>query len=64
MWILSADEWWGAGVVICLGSGQICVWPSRCHYHSVSLAPVNPDWFYLLAVGKKYIKLMYAGEAM
>jgi len=40
-------EWWGAGMVICLGSGQICIWPSRCHCHSLSLAPVNPDWFYL-----------------
>ena len=26
---------------------QICVWPSLCHCHSLSLAPVNPDWFYL-----------------
>ena len=26
---------------------QICIWPSRCHCHSLSLAPVNPDWFYL-----------------
>ena len=24
-----------------------CIWPSRCHCHSLSLAPVNPDWFYL-----------------
>jgi len=23
------------------------VWPSWCHCHSLSLAPVNPDWFYL-----------------
>jgi len=22
---------------------QICIWPSRCHCHSLSLAPVNPD---------------------
>ena len=28
-------------------SGQICIWPSWCHCHSLSLAPVNPDWFYL-----------------
>jgi len=27
---------------------QICIWPSWCHWHS-SLAPVNPDWFYLSA---------------
>jgi len=40
-------EWWGAGMVICLRSGHICIWPSRCHCHSLSLAPVNPDWFYV-----------------
>jgi len=40
-------EWWGAGMIICLESAQICIWPSRCHCHSLSLAPVNPDWFYL-----------------
>jgi len=26
-------EWWGTGVVICLRSGQICIWPSRFHCH-------------------------------
>jgi len=26
------------------GEVQICIWPSWCH--SLSLAPVNPDWFY------------------
>jgi len=26
---------------------QICKWPSWCHCHSLSLAPLNPDWFYL-----------------
>jgi len=40
-------EWWDSGMVICLGSGEICIWPSRCHCHSLFLAPVNPDWFYL-----------------
>jgi len=44
---------------------QICIWPSWCHCHSLSLAPVNPDWFYLPAFlvpaypdcpGKKAIK--------
>ena len=25
---------------------QTCIWPSRCHCHSLSLPPVNPDWFY------------------
>jgi len=26
---------------------QICIWPSWCHFHSLFLAPINPDWFYL-----------------
>jgi len=26
---------------------QICIWPSSCHCHSLSFAPVNPYWFYL-----------------
>jgi len=26
---------------------QIYIWPSLCHCHSLSLAPVNPDWFSL-----------------
>ena len=25
----------------------ICIWPILCHCHSLSLAPVSPDWFYL-----------------
>jgi len=29
------------------GGVHVCIWPSRCHCHSLSLAPVNPDWFYL-----------------
>jgi len=28
------------------GEVQICIWPSWCHCHSLSLVPVNPDWFY------------------
>jgi len=28
-----------------LGEVQICIRPSWCHCHSLSLAPVNPDWF-------------------
>ena len=27
------------------GELQICIWPSWCHCHSLSLAPVNPHWF-------------------
>jgi len=26
---------------------QIYIWTSWYHCHSLSLAPVNPDWFYL-----------------
>ena len=43
---LQKTEWWDVGVVIWV-EVQTCIWPSRCHCHSVSLAPVNPDWFYL-----------------
>ena len=39
-------EWWDVGVVIS-DEVQTCIWPSRCHCHSLSCAPVNPDWFYL-----------------
>jgi len=38
-----------AGVLAWLsvwGEVQICIWPSWCHHNSLSLAPVNPDWFY------------------
>ena len=30
---------------------QICIWRSWCNWHSLSLAPVNPDWFYLSGAG-------------
>ena len=43
-------EWWDSGMVICLGEVQICIWPSWCHYHSLSLASVNPDWFTFLVL--------------
>jgi len=39
-------NWWDVGMVV-WGEVQINMWPSRCHCHSLSLAPVNPDWFYL-----------------
>jgi len=41
-------EWWDVGVVIWV-EVQTCIWPSRCHCHSLSLAPVKrlvlPSWF-------------------
>ena len=36
------------------GEVQICIWPNWYHWyhcHSLSLAPVNPDWFYLSGTG-------------
>jgi len=33
------------------GKVQICIWLSLCHCHSLSLAPVNADWFYLFGIG-------------
>ena len=24
---------------------HICIWPTSCHFHSLYLAPVNPDWY-------------------
>ena len=40
-------EWWDAGVAICLGRDADLHVLSWCHCHSLSLASVNPDWFYL-----------------
>ena len=40
-------DWWDAGMVICLWWDADLHIPSWCHCHSLSLAPVNPDWFYL-----------------
>jgi len=37
-------EWWDVGVVV-WDEVQTRIQPSRCHCHSLSLAPVNPDWF-------------------
>jgi len=43
---LVKNEWWDVGVVV-WDEVQTCIWPSGCHCHSLSLAPENPDWFYL-----------------
>ena len=40
-------QWWDAGMVICLGRDADLHMPSWCHCHSLSLAPVNTDWFYI-----------------
>ena len=39
---------------------QICIWPSRCHCHSLSLVPVNPHWFYL--PGFTFLVLAHPGS--
>jgi len=39
---------------------QICIWPSWCHCHSLFLAPVNPDWFYL--PGFTFLVLAHTGS--
>jgi len=31
------------------GEEQFCIWPSRCYCHLLSLAPVNPDFTFLVA---------------
>ena len=33
------------------GDVQICIGPSWCQCRSLSVAPVNPDWFYLSSMG-------------
>ena len=40
-------ERWGAGMVTYLrqGAEMHTSWPGWRHYYSLSLAPVNPDWF-------------------
>jgi len=43
----SLIKWWDASMCCVWVKVQICIWPSWCHCHSLSLAPVNPDWFYL-----------------
>ena len=35
------------GMLACLGRDADLHMPSWCHCHSLSLAPINPDWFYL-----------------
>jgi len=48
-----SDEWWDDGVVMCLGQGadlhMAQLMPLRLIM--ISLAPVNPDWFYLSGAG-------------
>ena len=50
-------EWWGTGMVICLERDADLhnLWPSWCHCHSLSLAPVKsrlvlPFWYRLTQV--------------
>jgi len=43
------------------GEVQICTWSSWCHCHSISLATVNPDWFYL--PGFTFLVLAHLGNS-
>jgi len=56
-------EWWDAGMVMWLGRGemQICIWPSWCHCHSLSLAPVNQYWYVYLS-GFAFLVLAHLGS--
>jgi len=38
-------------MVFCLWWGADFIWPSWCHCYSLSVAPVNLDWFYLSGTG-------------
>jgi len=51
---LVKTEWWGASVVVSsvCSKVQTCIWPSWCHFHSLSLASVKsrlvlPCWYRL-----------------
>jgi len=46
IWPVKTERWDLAWLSV-WGKVQICIWPSWCHCQSLSLAPVNPDWFYL-----------------
>ena len=35
------------GMLACWVKVQTCTWPTWCHCHSLSLVPVNLEWFYL-----------------
>jgi len=68
-WLVGWQEWHPAckklsgGMLACLsvcGEVQICIWLTSCHCHSPSLAPVNPDWFYL--PGFTFLVLAYHGS--
>jgi len=41
-------EWWDAGMVMCLGQGADLHMAQLMPEPSLSLAPVNPDWYIYL----------------
>ena len=53
-------EWWDAGMVMCLSQGADLHMAWLMHCHSLSLAPVNPDWFYL--PGFTFVVLAHPGS--
>jgi len=50
---LYKTEWWVLAWLSDWGEVQICIWPSWCHCHSLSLAPVNPNRFYLSSIPRQ-----------
>jgi len=49
--LLAARTLWVLAWLCIWGEVQICIWPSWCHCNTLSLNPVNPDWFYLSGTG-------------
>jgi len=49
--VCKKTEWWGAGMVMCLGRGADLHMAQLMPLPLLSLAPVNPDWFYLSVTG-------------
>jgi len=53
-------EWWDAGMVMCLCQGADLHMAQLMPLPQLSLAPVNPDWFYL--PGFTFLVLAHPGS--
>jgi len=45
------NNWWDAGMVICLRQGADLHTAQLMPCHSLSLVPENPDWLFLSGTG-------------